>query len=67
MNTQYNFDPLEHLPAAFKEQMFNGLIQEWFMTETERPVLIAVLDRLKPEVSIEVGTAGGGSLSVLAN
>src|SRR5262245_44852936 len=38
----------------------------WQMSLAERFVLIATLEHLKPRVAIEIGSAGGGSLQVLA-
>ena len=38
----------------------------WHMAPAERLSLIALIDALRPNISIEVGTAQGGSLQVLA-
>ena len=39
---------------------------EWQMTNCERLALTKVLERVQPEVSLEIGTYRGGSLQVLA-
>lgn len=39
---------------------------EWEMSVAERFTLVGLLDRLRPEVAIEIGTHHGGSLQVLA-
>jgi hypothetical protein len=40
--------------------------EEWQMTRAERCTLATLLRALRPDHAIEVGTAGGGSLAVLA-
>ncbi len=66
MISEYKMDPLNHVPSALKGLLFDDYIKEWFMTEVERLVLIGLLERIRPKVSIEIGTAAGGSLSALA-
>jgi hypothetical protein len=66
MIDQYDIDPLDHLPQEVKDTLFQGFVKEWFMTESERLVLIGLLQSINPEVAIEVGTAGGGSLSAIS-
>jgi hypothetical protein len=39
----------------------------WDMSSTERLTLIAILDRLRPALSLEIGTYKGGSLQVLSH
>ena len=39
----------------------------WDMSRTERLTLITLLDQLRPELSLEVGTYKGGSLQVLSH
>lgn len=38
----------------------------WQMTRTEQVAVIGVLDKIRPQLSLEVGTYRGGSLQVLA-
>ena len=40
-------------------------MQNWQMNHSERLALTALLSRLKPLCTIEVGTYGGGSLSLI--
>ncbi len=42
-------------------------LSEWQMMRAERLALVALLDRLRPACSIEIGTFMGGSLAVLAH
>ena len=53
------FDPLQHI---FGERF----PLHWQMTLPERLLLISILQQLKPELAIEVGTHLGGSLQVLS-
>jgi hypothetical protein len=40
--------------------------REWMMAPADRAALAATVARLKPAVAVEIGTAKGGSLAVLA-
>lgn len=54
-------------PASFDHEVFAGLITAgWQMDIVERVMLLHVVGSLKPRVSIEIGTADGGSLSAIA-
>ena len=53
--------------AAFDYEVFAGLLTAgWQMDVVERVMLLHVVGNLKPRVSIEIGTADGGSLSAIA-
>ena len=53
-------DPFDH-------EVFSGLLTEgWQMSSFERIMLLHVVSSVKPRVSIEIGTADGGSLSAIA-
>jgi hypothetical protein len=43
-----------------------GLDLEWQMTNCERFALASLLERLEPELSLEIGSYRGGSLQVLS-
>lgn len=45
---------------------FNDALK-WQMSRAEKSALIQVLDSIKPEVSIEIGTFQGGSLQVISH
>jgi glycosyltransferase involved in cell wall biosynthesis len=54
-------------PVAWTEVLYPSCILEnWQMHDGERLALTALLARLKPKCSIEIGTYYGGSLSVIA-
>lgn len=47
--------------------LYPGLLsQHWQMTNAERLAMWQLLQRVKPEVSVEVGTYQGGSLSLIS-
>ncbi len=50
-----------------KDILFGQYFPQWHMSVAERCTLITMLDALKPECAIEIGTAQGGSLSALAH
>jgi len=54
------------LPNCLNELLFGEYIEDWLMTQQERMALINLLDRIKPECSIEIGTLHGGSLSAIS-
>lgn len=54
------------MPGNLQEALFGEYIPEWYMTDAERSCLIMLLREIRPEVSIEIGTFNGGSLSVLS-
>ncbi len=65
MNLKY-FDPASP-PHSLNEALFGDTIfEDWQMTAAERYTLISILSELKPDYAIEIGTAQGGSLSVIA-
>lgn len=53
-------------PSKIQKDLFGSYLQDWFMTDAERCMLIALLENIRPECAIEVGTYKGGSLSVLS-
>lgn len=68
-NTEKDLQPAHytHLPSYINEMLYGGFIDDWIMQHEERSTLIHLLDRLSPSVAIEIGTAKGGSLSVLSH
>jgi hypothetical protein len=56
---------LESLPLI-NESLGADSLLDWWMTPSERVALIFLLEHLKPEVAIEIGTMFGGSLQALA-
>ena len=54
------------LPNCLNELLFGEYIEDWWMTQQERLAVISLLERIKPECAIEVGTLDGGSLSAIA-
>jgi glycosyltransferase involved in cell wall biosynthesis len=63
--------PLAHPPASWQESLYNVLYPEclrdhWQMHDSERMAVTALLSRLKPVCSIEIGTYMGGSLSLIS-
>ncbi len=61
---------MSHLPTGkisnISATLFDQPTDEWQMTEAERCTLAMMLQRIQPVVAIEIGTAQGGSLAVLA-
>ncbi len=57
---------IDRLPEIH-ETLFSHYLPHWHMVAAERCALITLLDAIKPECAIEIGTAQGGSLSVLAH
>ncbi|MFP5270920.1 class I SAM-dependent methyltransferase [Coleofasciculus sp.] len=55
-------------PSNSYEAIFyaDGYFPEWQMSSAECCALIMLLDKIRPKCAIEIGTAGGGSLSVLS-
>ena len=51
---------------SIREVVFEGYLPSSQMSDAERCTMIMLLDKLRPECAIEVGTAGGGSLSMIA-
>lgn len=54
------------LPNSFNNFLFGEYIEEWLMTQQERMAIINLLDRIRPECSVELGTLYGGSLSAIS-
>lgn len=54
------------LPKCLNELLFGEYIEDWLMTQQERMAVINLLDKIKPECSIEIGTMHGGSLSAIS-
>lgn len=62
-----HFNSSDRLPNSIEEALFNDYyLEEWCMTEAERCTLIMLLNKIRPECSIEIGTYRGGSLSALS-
>jgi hypothetical protein len=67
----YNFSP-KQVPESIGQIIFAGFEEfvekeKWQMTDCERCTLITLLNLKRPECAIEIGTAQGGSLSVLSH
>jgi hypothetical protein len=62
----YNRSP-KQVPESIDQVIFAGFGENWQMTSAERCTLIMLLNQRKPECAIEIGTAEGGSLSVLSH
>jgi hypothetical protein len=56
-----------HLPNLSNNWLFDGYIEDYYMTQAERMALIFFLEKLRPEFSIEIGTLNGGSLPVISS
>jgi len=54
------------LPNCLNDLLFGEYIEDWLMTQQERMAVISLLERIRPECAIEVGTLHGGSLSAIA-
>lgn len=54
------------LPVCINDLLFSDYIEDWYMTQQERCMLITLLEKIKPECAIEVGTLFGGSLSLIS-
>lgn len=59
-------DPKPHTFRNIRDVVFEGYLQSSQMSDAERCSMIMLLDKLRPECAIEVGTADGGSLSMIA-
>lgn len=57
---------LDHVPQNIRQLLFADYMPEWLMSDAECCALITLLAQTSPECAIEIGTAQGGSLSVLA-
>jgi hypothetical protein len=55
------------IPKSIDQIIFAGFEEKWQMTGAERCTLIMLLNHRRPECAIEIGTADGGSLSVLSH
>lgn len=54
------------LPNCLNDLLFGEYIEDWLMTQQERMALICLLEKIRPEVAIELGTLYGGSLSAIS-
>ncbi len=55
------------LPNFVNDLLFKGdCIEDWLMTQQERLAVFRLLEKLRPECAVEVGTLHGGCLSVIA-
>lgn len=61
-----NPDSANGWPRSIKDALFNEYTNGWYMTEAERCTFIMLLEKIRPECAVEVGTYEGGSLSVLS-
>lgn len=60
MNELYKYD--SSLPSFYEDEFPNF----WQMTRWEKLAFIGLVNKVKPEVAIEIGNANGGSLQVLS-
>lgn len=65
MSVQF-LDRAIRLPASPKQISSRFEFDHWMMTDAERSSLTALLQELRPETAVEIGTYRAGSLSVLA-
>lgn len=65
MSIQF-LDRAIRLPASPEQVSSRFEFDHWMMTDAERSSLTALLQELKPECAIEIGTYRAGSLAVLA-
>jgi hypothetical protein len=49
-----------------RQLVFSDYLQTSMMSDPERATLIMLLDKIRPMTAIEIGTADGGSLSIIA-
>ena len=52
--------------GTIRELVFSGYLATSMMSDAERATLIMLLDRIRPKIAIEIGTAEAGSLSIIA-
>lgn len=57
---------MSQVPTTINDALFGDVTLEWQMTEAERCAVVALLQRTRPEIVIEVGTDRGGSLLVFS-
>jgi hypothetical protein len=50
--------------TLFKPHGYRGV--DWAMTFAEKFAMVGILERLRPEMALEIGTLNGGSLSVIS-
>jgi len=60
MDLSYRFDP--NIPSFYEDMYPNP----WQMTRWEKFAFISLVEKIKPQVAIEIGNAEGGSLQVLS-
>ena len=65
MSVQF-LDRSIRLPASTEQMTERFRFDHWMMTDAERSALAALLQDLRPECALEIGTYRGGSLGVLA-
>lgn len=65
MSVQF-LDRSIRLPASAEQMNDRFRFDHWMMTDAERSALAALLQELRPDCAIEIGTYRGGSLGVLA-
>ena len=55
-----------HLPKSLNDLFFGDYVNDWIMQHEERLALVFLLSKIRPVCAIEIGTANGGSLSVIS-
>jgi hypothetical protein len=58
----YHGDLIDYTPEGFELENFN---LTWQMTRVERLAFLNILNRIKPNLSLEIGTDKGGSLEAI--
>ena len=54
------------LPTSISEIIYRFEHDQWMMTDAERVTLNTLLNKLRPECAIEIGTYKAGSLGILS-
>lgn len=65
MSVQF-LDRDHHLPASPEQISSRFEFDHWMMTDAERSALAVLIDKLRPQCVIEIGTYRAGSLKVLS-
>lgn len=65
MSVQF-LDRSIRLPASAEQMSERFRFDHWMMTDAERSALAALVQELRPDCALEIGTYRGGSLGVLA-
>lgn len=65
MSIQY-LDRSLHLPTSPEQIISRSSFDHWMMTDAERSALTVLLEKIRPQCVIEIGTYRAGSLKVLS-